>query len=464
MPAGLTGTEIASDLVDRHRSLGAFGKPAWQSHLPLRALIRQRLGDRCANFFAVPNLDVETGLLRWTTDATGPVRPWHTIDPQERALRAFEVEEIRSRLLGLEQELGRQGGTDVSGSASFASLLKQARCVPSHEGFLYMVGEQPVVAFWGFETRAPETMPNAAPSAPSPVPAAVPASPIPSPAPSVAVARPWWRWLLWLLLLILLILLLLGLLRGCEHTGAVPVDRPSAGIAGAAPDPDRPARAPAESQGTAGPSPDGPILRPGEPAQPGAAARSSGSDKPLDPAEPIVPPATAGPAPGAPSVLPGTPITPPAAPASPATAPPPPPAGSAAPASPPAAAPPFSKPPLVIPPGSSSLGFLKGDWGAETGLIDRQSGQSLNLTMSFDDQGRGRLRLQRADGSSCEGPLQASRSGSGLVMEARQALPCSNGGSFESPRIECAPLLDGKTDCFGRNPDGTRFGMEVRRR
>ncbi len=452
MPSGLTGTEIASDLVDRHRSLGAFGKPAWQSHLPLRALIRQRLGERYANFFAVPNL--ESGLLRWTTEASGPVRSWQSLDPQERALCAFDVEEIRGRLFSLEQEFSRQGGTDVAGAASFAALLKQARCVPSHEGFIYMVGDQPVVAFWGFETRAPET-PIAAGSETTLDSTAAPILGVARQIGSIETpARPWWRWLRWLLgllLLLLVLLLLLGLLRGCTppdflvtpgtgeaSNAGVPGDRTSvaresgvAGVQGMQAEP----RA-AAVQG----------VSPGDRAALTAQDRSPNA--PVGPGVLAPPGSTASPSPPDPAV-PGTPD------------------GSNSPDGPKApntSSAPETRQPLVVPPQASSLGFLKGEWVTQTGLMDRQTRQPLDLSMRFDDQGQGRLRLQRADGSSCEGPLQASRTQTGLIMEAKQALPCSTGGSFDSPRIECTPLREGRTDCFGRNPDGSRFGMEIRRR
>ena len=69
-----TGTQIAEDRVDRYRSFGAFGKPAWQSHIQLRAMIRQRLGERCANYFAVPTYDPDAGVIRWTVPVGGKVR------------------------------------------------------------------------------------------------------------------------------------------------------------------------------------------------------------------------------------------------------------------------------------------------------------------------------------------------------------------------------------------------------
>ena len=88
MNSPTVGTQIAQDRVDRYRSFGAFGKPAWQSHLQLRAMIRQRLGERCANYFAVPNYDPDSGVIRWTAAASGPAEAWHAMSPEAQGKHA----------------------------------------------------------------------------------------------------------------------------------------------------------------------------------------------------------------------------------------------------------------------------------------------------------------------------------------------------------------------------------------
>lgn len=525
MATGLTGTEIANDLADRHRSLGAFGKPAWQSHVPLRALIHQRLGERCANFFATPQFDVESGRLRWMTDVSGPVRRWPDIEPKERAIRAFEVEEIRTKLLMLEQELARVGSSDSTGAASFASLLQQARCVPAHEEFLYLVGDQPVVAFWGFETRDPpqgntldetsqaETklqsptnlgtrvrhavFPGSPPIEASPpeqlrtdgVATGRASPPVLSQGASetpkhpthevkgtpTALDRPGWLRFLPALLafavLLLLAILVLTQLRGCDFRdhligisrlgdSARPSDsalpeRSGSGV-------DRTDRGPiandsptvSNSQGTPG-TPRDSSISPADSAADAQARDSHGADSHSPPGKG----SNLGDSPNdpsPPSSAPSQPSTPTAQ--APVDAPVTPPPNPAAPASKP-----NQKPTLMLPKGAPSLAFLEGNWVADQSLVDRTTRQPLDLSMQFDDRGRGTLRLQRPDGSSCEGEIRAARTRTGLTMEARQALPCTTGGSFESPLIECRTLLDGQTECIGRNADGSRFGMDVRR-
>ena len=231
-----TGTQIAEDRVDRYRSFGAFGKPAWQSHIQLRAMIRQRLGERCANYFAVPTYDPDAGVIRWTVPVGGKVRSWHELSAEDQAMHALDMEEVRGELINFATELRSKGDGQPGGAAAFASLLEQAMKVPADGHFLFMAGNQPVIAFWGFE--------NPAGGAVDPLdPAATPAL-TPPPAPSAALApttvepvivpapvrrkRAWW-W--WLLALLLLLLLLLALLRSCGADGSIDLRRAVPGLA-----------------------------------------------------------------------------------------------------------------------------------------------------------------------------------------------------------------------------------------
>ena len=149
-----TGALLAHEKIDRYRPLGAFGKPAYQSHVQLRALLVSKRGPKFANYFAKPTYDADAGELRWTAEVPGEARGWHTMSPEEQAQRALDLEVIRSGLASYAQELRAQGGdAQTGGSQAFASLLEQALKVPAQGEFLYFVGDQPVIAFWGFETH-----------------------------------------------------------------------------------------------------------------------------------------------------------------------------------------------------------------------------------------------------------------------------------------------------------------------
>jgi len=217
----VTGAELACEKADRYRPLGAFGKPAWQSHVQLRAMLLSRKGPKVANYFAKPTYDPETGLLRWSSEAPGLARPWQDMAPEEQAQRALQLELIRSELMGFASELREQGGSQPGGAAAFASLLDQAVKVPAQGNFLHFVGEQPVIAFWGFENHDGASLEPAAQAPRQGKVAAAAAAP-------VVVEkrkRPWWWWLLWALLALLL---LLGPLLGLRYCATPPPPVPLA--------------------------------------------------------------------------------------------------------------------------------------------------------------------------------------------------------------------------------------------
>ena len=149
-----TGPLLAQDKVERYRPLGAFGKPAYESYVQLRAMLLAKRGAKLANYFAKPNYDATTRELRWTAEVPGAARGWHEMTPEEQAQRALDLEVVRSGLKSYAQELRAQSTREPGGSQAFASLLEQALKVPAQGDFLYFVGDQPVISFWGFETQS----------------------------------------------------------------------------------------------------------------------------------------------------------------------------------------------------------------------------------------------------------------------------------------------------------------------
>jgi hypothetical protein len=226
--------ELARDRVDRHRSLGAFGKPVYQSHVQLRALLQQRRRPGLAEYFARPHFDADSGEIRWTTSLPGVVRRRPELDDAARAAAQARLEEIHAELGALASELRGQGG----GAASFASVIEQAMKVPRDGDFVHLVGAQPVLAFWGFEDAqgrsvdpalhdpgptAPQPPGGHAPAAladTAPRPVSVDPGPV-APAGTPPRRRRWW-WL-WLLLLLLFALALAWALSRCTPPGPVAV-------------------------------------------------------------------------------------------------------------------------------------------------------------------------------------------------------------------------------------------------
>jgi hypothetical protein len=235
------GPLLAKDRADRHRSLGAFGKPAHHSHVQLRAMLLGRGTREVADYFARPTLDGERGELSWTAEVPGPVRRLDELAPDARAAAIAALVRIHRALASMAADLRAKGGSGPGGALSFASLLDQATRVPAQGDFLYMVGAQPVIAFWGFEDAdggsvdpaaqyaqppalapAPASPPAAAPvQVPAGPPATAPRPPIPAPVSTSGdsvLAPPGPRrpgWLRWLLLGLPLLLLAWWLLRAC---------------------------------------------------------------------------------------------------------------------------------------------------------------------------------------------------------------------------------------------------------
>jgi hypothetical protein len=216
--------ELARDRIDRHRSMGAFGKPVYQSHVQLRALLQQRRRPALAEYFARPHFDAESGEICWTTDLAGAVRRRADLDAGARVQAEARLQAVHDELGTLAVDLRAQGG----GAASFASVLEQAMKVPGDGDFVHFVGEQPVITFWGFEDargrsveparQVPTLQPTAASTA-----AAAPVVPAAAEPAAVAAAsvpprrRAWWLWLL----LLPLALALAWALSRCVPAGPI---------------------------------------------------------------------------------------------------------------------------------------------------------------------------------------------------------------------------------------------------
>lgn len=463
MNSAVTGAQLAHDKIDRHRSLGAFGKPVYQSHVQLRAMLKTKLGERAANYFAKPTFDPDLGELRWTAEVAGPARAWQAMTPEEQAGHALDLEVIRSQLMGYAKDLREQGGSQPGGAASFASLLEQATRVPAQGDFLYFVGDQPVIVFWGFEDHSGASVDPAA-QAPryAAAGAATPIPPLAAPVVAAAVParkRAWWWWLLWLLLALLLIALLLLLPRACTPTG-LELGRILPGAAA----PEGPASAasaalpPLEAASAPQLPPSAPV--PGAEASPGMQLPTQPDVQPG--AQPNMP-AASMPEAAVPPV-PNTPDKPdpvdPTVPALPDAKPPLAERGATDPLPPP------NQGAMQLPEAADKarpMGFLEGDWKAGDGLVDKATKQPLDLSFQFTKDGKGEMLLRRPDGTTCRGPVQGRMDKGKLAIQGNQSVPCSNGSSYGAPKIECAKERGGQTQCYGVNGDGSRYSMGMQR-
>jgi hypothetical protein len=407
--AGLVGPMVAQGPVDRYRPMGVFGRPAFESHVQLRAALLSRLGPRFANYFARPTFDAERRSIRWTAESPGTVIAWSTLDADRRAQLEPTLAQIRSGLQRYVDELKAIAANPARGDAghALASLIEQAVKVPD-ESHLHLVGEQPVLSFWGFENQGGHSVDAALLSAAQRI---APAAAAPAPAAeAIAVAAPvvqeiakktrrrgmvaWWGWLLGLLLLILLALLLAWLSRCAAplagwfaQSGWPASEWPQWAQC---PPPDTPAKVEAK------PDPEPPIRKP-------------------PPAEPVDPKR------------------------------------------------------LVIPDDAlraGDLSFLAGKWDLGPRMEEvtpdgTRLGKSVD-TLRFDAKGRGVYESSRENGfGPCRGPARAWIEDGKLRIETETCVGRQR--SMVGKSLTCERLPDGATQCSGRNT-GAAFKGSVAER
>jgi hypothetical protein len=401
----VTGALLARDKIDRYRPLGAFGKPAYQSHIQLRAMLLAKRGPKFANYFAKPTYDTDTAELRWMAEVPGIARGWHEMTPEEQAQRALDLEVIRSGLMSYAQELRQQGGAEPGGAHAFASLLEQALRVPAQGDFLYFVDDQPVLAFWGFEAQSGGSV-DAAAVAPQYGARTAPAELGPTAAVAAAAVtrkRPWWWWLLWALLALLLLAGLLLWLRGCTPE-IVPVEEVKPPVEEVKP--------PVEK-----------VKPPVEEVKPPVEEVKPPVEKPKPPVEKRETPRTKALKPGQ---------------------------------------------ELQIPRGAlekGDLSFLEGLWQLGEGRLNEYRGRPDNVVATnrtifeFGPEGTGReLEVERRDART-GGDLPSKSARVRVHTDGKRLYIDKEGGV----RYQCEVDRTGKTHCYIVNPDGVRWDAPLRR-
>ena len=479
-----TGPELAEEALDRYQPLGAFGQPVYRNHMQMAAALGQRLGERHANFFAVPQLDAQGKRVSWLSPVEGEVRRWSDMTEAEQAERALDLQVMKSEFDAYLEELRHyeQQGQDPRGARAFVAVMEQALRTPN-DGHLYFVGDQPVSTFWGFreEESAPFETLTAAPRM------AAAAAPVATAGGAVAARRFAWWWLLIPLLLLLALLLWWfwpeDLPIVDESNGGPAVEEPVA-VEDEEPavvdDAERPALI--ERDGVVvdrdgvvvAPDADGAVVPPDGDLTEGVAideeqpvtddgtatdgvepdaGENDGAETPETPTPDDQPADGEAPetpeAPEAPEV-PETPEQPqdgagdegetPEAPTDPGA-------------------------PPAIPEGASdgAAGFMQGQWSSDSGLVDSQTKQKLTQEYNFDESGKGEAVIRRADGVTCRAPAEATVRDGDLRVEEKANLTCSDGSSFKRSTTVCTKSPTGKAECIGTDADGNRFKVDLNR-
>jgi hypothetical protein len=415
------GTVLATEPTRRYQPIGVHGQPVFESHIQLKAALTQRFGPGYADSFSKPDQDARDETIRWVAEIPGEARSWRDLTPEEQTRTALALEAMHADIKSYAAEI-RATSKDTS-ALSFAALLDNALSIPAID-HVHLVGETPVLSFWGFQGVQASTLVHLQP----PPPAAAVMAPA---AVAPAVATPWWKHLLWLLPLLLLLALLLAWLflgQGCtDPKVTLPTVPPVA-------DPEKPLEEkPLEEKS-------------GVPVVPGtggiAVPDGNGTIPPASGTLPVAPDTPRAPA----TDSPPPPTTPP-------TVPPPP-----RPDAPPGDA-------MQIPPDAAQKGdvtFLDGLWRSRRGLIDNSTGEELTQYYRFGQNGTGETVVRRSDGTECKAPARGAFKNGQLVLEEEGNLVCPDGRTYDRSQTQCDRTASGVTTCYGVNPDGSRYrvGLE----
>ncbi len=163
------------------------GKPVHATHRPayllsvqLHQQITRDLGEQDARYLAEPVYDAQSDQIDWYARHSAPVRGFAELSQNEQIQLVGEIETLRQRLRSLADRY--QATTDPSQTA-LAHALRAAAHPPAAE-YRFLVGEQPVAIFWGFQQEANDypalldkyialthpALPEASPAAAPPIP------------------------------------------------------------------------------------------------------------------------------------------------------------------------------------------------------------------------------------------------------------------------------------------------------
>jgi hypothetical protein len=466
-----TGPTLTEGRLDRFAPLGAFGQPVYRNHVQLQAALRQRLGAKYADFFALPQFDSQGKTVRWISPVEGEALRWSELSEEDQVARSLDLQVMKSEFDTYLTELRtyQNEGKEPRGAKAFVAVLEQALKTPN-DGHLFFVGDQPVATFWGFKEidRPPfETLTAAPRIAPAQAGQAAAAPPPPVGEPPKRFA--WW-WLLLPLLLLLLALLLWWFWPDGRTDPEIVVDRPVIEEPLEDPRPEAPIdraldRTIVDGDGVVvdgdgvivpGGELDGAVDENGNPLTEGEAAtdgtlpgdKEAGTEGETPPDEAVEPPPPE----------PGAEETPPEGEEPDADSP-------DTPAEPPAPESPAPGEPPTIPDDAQdgAAGFMNGNWRSDSGLVDRQAKQKLTQEYQFDDDGKGETVIRRADGVTCRAPATAKIQGGKLQVEELENLKCDDGSAFRKSNTVCTRDATGKAECIGTDADGNRYKVDLNR-
>ena len=476
-----------------------------ESHAQIASMLEKNLSREHALLFAEPVHEASGESTDWYTQAEGTPERLISMTPEAQA----QAKARFAHLAGDIDQLANSLRQDPNQSKQIrGNILSLALKYPGVE-HLYMVGSQPVITCWGFgpgTTGAqPEDMMRLGAAGAIASAAAEPSMPPPAAVSEKKTGFPWLRALLAFLLGLLLLVGLLFLLSllfgpaGCAPDAVIPAGCSSqVQRAGCAPapsqdpqlDPQLKSSLTAEQEKEKSlrrqlddlrneldkkaalckpvpPLAQAPKTEPPLPVPPKPEEKPVPEEPKQDPEQaPEEPPSME-------ELMPLTPEAPPEPEPKPQPKPEQKPKPAPKPEQKPEPKPKEQKPKkgeeLRIPkdaPKNNNMSFLEGCWSSETGLVNRRTGEPLDVQYCFDANGKGsRVVKQKRSNSRCAGSVRARFDSSGKLLIDADSAACSNGGNFVPHYVQCTPDNSGKAQCYGQERGGVsnRWKAKFRR-
>ncbi len=153
----MTGPLLESGTLTEFEPLGTGGETLFSSASELRVAVQRRLGADVAACLAVPQQNAYADTLDWYAPHPGPVTPWAMLSDEQRSAVLAHVEVLRGQLLELSGQLFHEKKRDRQ---TFGRMLEHAATIPD-SSHIFLVGDQPVLAFWGFRQRGKDSISQA---------------------------------------------------------------------------------------------------------------------------------------------------------------------------------------------------------------------------------------------------------------------------------------------------------------
>lgn len=462
---------LRSGSLDDIFALGENGQPVYASALQIRESLRLTRNQAIADCLAIPQPNDSGDRIDWYAPIEGKITSWSAASAAQRATALRQLESC----LTLAAEISQRAlNAEKTARQLFGALLANAIRFPD-QNYVYLVGDKPVITFWGFTSpqhklsndalaslRAlPQDEPQISfdrilaepepPALPLPIQASQDADPeLPPPLLPPTAANPpgrFWHhaaWLAGIMLLLFFALHVRDWIAGKEPASrAAPLTPLTLENRPLSPDAAVSLPTPMAVQPTQ------PTLGSGDHLSSGSSSHSSTRPPAADEATHSSPapsdPTTAA-APSLTSTQAETPAT---------------------------AHPEVEKAPMPISKNALSLSadavkkgsiaFLDGTWRVILDIQDPLTGKLPSLKYQLK-QGLGTVKITYGDNITCRASASAGLMKSGnLVINSRNKAKCSDGSRYQMPEIICKQGANGTAECTGRYNAETAFPMTIKR-